>query len=134
MTKPEGRLEFPGGRLDEGETPIQAAMREWSEETGLKLPDGELSGHWVSSDGKYEGYILTVDSEDALDLETRDEVRNPDDHGFEPLLWLDPSQLEDNPSIREEVQDDLDILLPMLSWSNKGDDFGRYLNTCRKKP
>lgn len=114
MTKPEGRFEFPGGRLDEGETPIQAAMREWSEETGLKLPDGDLSGHWISSDGEYEGYILTIDHEDDLDLENRDEVKNPDSHGFEALVWLDPDQLEDNPSIREEIIEDLDKILPLL--------------------
>jgi 8-oxo-dGTP pyrophosphatase MutT (NUDIX family) len=115
MTKPEGRWEFPGGRLDENESAIQAAIREWQEETGKQLPDGDLTGHWVSNDGKYEGYILTIPSEDALDLEDRADVDNPDDHGYEALAWWDPKQLEDNPSVREEILDDLDVLLSMLS-------------------
>lgn len=133
MTEPEGRFEFPGGRLDDGESPIQAAMREWSEETGLNLPDGDLTGHWVSNDGKYEGYILLIDSEDDLDLENRNDVENPDDHGFEALVWFDPKQLEDNPSIREEILDNLDIILPMLTWAGKGGDFGRYFDIYHKR-
>jgi 8-oxo-dGTP diphosphatase len=31
-----GRWEFPGGGIDEGETPEEAALREFEEETGLK--------------------------------------------------------------------------------------------------
>ncbi len=114
MTKPEGRFEFPGGRLDEGESAIQAAMREWSEETGLNLPDGNITGHWISSDGDYEGFVITIPSEDDIDLDNRDEVKNPDDHGFEALAWFDPKQLKDNPSIREEIIEDLDKILDCI--------------------
>ncbi len=50
-----------------------------------------------------------------MDIESgRDEVNNPDDHGFEPLAWFDPKDLEGNSAVREEILDDLDILLPML--------------------
>src|SRR5690348_10505007 len=120
--KPEGCWEIPGGRLDPGETPIQAAMREWQEETGMSLPDGDITGHWVTEDGKYEGYVLTINSEDNLDLTKRNEVKNPDDVGFEALAWWDPKQLEDNPSIREEIVESLDRILPLLG---KGGGGGR---------
>lgn len=110
----EGHWEWPGGRLDSGETPLAAAIREWQEETGLKLPDGDLTGHWVSDDGKYEGYVLTIPSETDIDLGKRDEIENPDDYGFEALAWFDPKQLKDNSSIREEIIDNLDIILDCL--------------------
>jgi 8-oxo-dGTP pyrophosphatase MutT (NUDIX family) len=44
-----GQIAFPGGRIDEGETPLQAALREAEEETGLDRafvePLGYLDGY-----------------------------------------------------------------------------------------
>src|SRR5271166_3349578 len=34
--------ELPGGSLDFGETPLQAVVRETSEETGISVPEGNL--------------------------------------------------------------------------------------------
>lgn len=105
-----GRWEFPGGKLEPGEDAFTAARREWEEETGVKLPDGDLSGIWNAGNGRYRGFVLTVPSEDAVDiLGPRDDVDNPDDPDgdlVEALAWWDPAQLKDNPAVRDELAED----------------------------
>jgi 8-oxo-dGTP pyrophosphatase MutT (NUDIX family) len=49
LSKHAGQIAFPGGRIDDGETPLQAALREAEEETGLQPafvePLGYLDGY-----------------------------------------------------------------------------------------
>jgi hypothetical protein len=66
-----GKVEFPGGHCEEGESPRQAAMREWQEETGLMFPDGEFTGSWTSPDGIYQGLVYTVPREADIVLNDR---------------------------------------------------------------
>jgi len=106
-----GFWEFPGGRLDGDEDPLEAARREWAEEVGLEVPDGDLTGLWNASNGKYRGFVLTVPSEDGVDIfGDRDDVANPDGDPdgdiTEALAWWDPGQLKDNPALRPELAED----------------------------
>lgn len=114
-----GFWEFPGGRLDDGESPIQAAKREWSEETGLAVPDGELSGSWTSYNGIYQGFVLTIPHEAALPiLGDRDDHENPDDpdgDDTEAIAWWNPDQLRDNPAVREEMHADMNAALRAIT-------------------
>lgn len=106
-----GFWEMPGGCLDDGEDAYDAARREWAEETGCALPDGDLTGVWNASNGKYRGFVLTVPSEDAVPIfGDRDQVSNPDDpdrDAIEALAWWEPKQLRDNPAVRPELAEDL---------------------------
>jgi len=103
-----GQWEFPGGRLEDGETTADAAQREWEEETGIKLPDGKITGSHVSPNGVYQIFIYQVPSEGVVPIHTdRDQVINPDDPDgdhTEALAWWDPDHLDGNPAVRSEVK------------------------------
>lgn len=106
-----GKWEFPGGTLDEGEEPYTAALREWREETGLKIPDGHLVHEWISSDGIYQLFVYRISNEDYLQINLDHEDRsvlNPDDPDgdqIEVIAWWAVDDLQGNPALRDEVLD-----------------------------
>ena len=110
-----GMFEIPGGHAGTGETLLAAALREWSEEVGLRPPDGILTGHWASPNNVYEGFVLTVPREDGVAIGgPRDEVANPDGDSFEAVAWHDPRLLGGNPAVRPEIRADLPLILAAL--------------------
>ena len=103
-----GKLEWPGGRLEPGETPRQAAEREFGEEVGVPLPPGDDGGSWTSPNGVYEGHIHLVPDESVIPPRTQPTITNPDldpDHDpVEAILWADPTELPSNPMLRDECR------------------------------
>ncbi|MFP6835945.1 MAG: CoA pyrophosphatase [Pseudomonadales bacterium] len=53
-----GQWAFPGGRLDQGETPVQTALREMHEEVGLQLDTGRVLGR-LDDFVTRSGYVMT---------------------------------------------------------------------------
>lgn len=107
-----GTWEFPGGTIEEGETPEGAAWREFSEETGLPAPDGETVNGWRSGDGVYQGFVFAVPVEaeafeeinpdaDAADTIDPD---NPDRRHPDVTAWFTLEQAQGlGPALRPEV-------------------------------
>ncbi len=107
-----GRWEFPGGHVEDGESPAAAAVREWQEEVGALLPLEALvqaaytGPAWVTPDGVYAGFVVTVPDESAVPLAGRDQVSNPDDpdgDGLEAIAWWAPADVGTNPALRAEL-------------------------------
>lgn len=113
-----GTWEFPGGHIEDGEAPFDAAKREWQEEVGQELPAGQVTGNVDSQDGKYRLVVWQVASESEIDLTDRDSVTNPDDPDhdiIEALAWYEPAQLKDNPAVRPELQANIDNVLAAIT-------------------
>ncbi len=58
MNRHAGQWALPGGRLDPGETPLDAALREVDEEIGLALDETAVLG-WLDDYPTRSGYVIT---------------------------------------------------------------------------
>lgn len=58
LTSHAGQWALPGGRLDEGEGPVEAALRELREEVALDLPPSEVLG-MLDDYPTRSGYLIT---------------------------------------------------------------------------
>lgn len=90
--------EFPGGGLEPGEDPLAAAFREFAQEVGLPLPEGEVVNGWrAGPEDNYQGFVYLVDT--AFDLSAfvpNGEVQN--------LAWIPPKAPRDM-VLRPEMRD-----------------------------
>lgn len=84
---PEHYWVYPGGKLEPGETPVAAMLRECLEETGVQVVRWEpLTGRFVSPvNGGWTIYPFVV-----TDWLGRVPARSREAHRPAPLAWRDP--------------------------------------------
>lgn len=109
-----GKIEFPGGGIEDGENALAGAEREFTEETGLPVPDGQMRDNWISDNGVYQCFILDVPVEASAFSELNPDLAaaegiNPDDPSRtspEVTIWLAPEHVANmGDAIRQEVLD-----------------------------
>ena len=89
--------DFPKGGVEPGETPLQAAVREVEEETGLR----DLEFHWGDahcdtapySSGKVARYFLAVSPRQAVHLPINPELGRAEHHEFRWVPCADAQRL-----------------------------------------
>jgi 8-oxo-dGTP pyrophosphatase MutT (NUDIX family) len=77
------KLTFPGGRIEEGESPRSAATRELFEEAGIHVPESAWTLAEFRTSADHEMYVLAATSCHAC------EARQMED---EPVVLLEPQR------------------------------------------
>jgi 8-oxo-dGTP diphosphatase len=65
-----GTWAIPGGALDEGETPLEGALREFVEEIGIELGDHTVAQIYESDHGGWSYWTIVVDVPARFELPT----------------------------------------------------------------
>ena len=88
----DGLLCIPGGHIEAGETPAEAAVRELREELGITVETQELT--FLCLEARRSGdrnYLSTI-----FTLKTDQEPINNEPHECSELVWVDPEHLGDD--------------------------------------
>lgn len=93
-TKPEwaaGRWEFPGGKVEPGESEVDALVREIREELGVEIAVGmRVPGEWpLHDDLVLHLYVATLIDGDPQPLDHHDELRWVALDESDDVAWLD---------------------------------------------
>lgn len=97
-----GRWEFPGGKVEPGETEEGALAREIREELGVEIAIGErIPGEWpLRGDLVLHLYAAALVDGEPRPLEQHDEIRWVARADFDSVDWL-PSDIDAVRSLRE---------------------------------
>jgi 8-oxo-dGTP diphosphatase len=94
---------FPGGHVDEGETPEQAAIRETQEELGLQVTLKQLVAK-VGWQGKWQYYYLAEAVGGTFGTGNGQEmVKPPPERGTYRPMWMPVADLLDRPVLPRQL-------------------------------
>lgn len=94
---------FPGGHVDEGETPEQTAVRETREELGLEVVIHRLVARMMWK-GKWQYYYLAEPIGGTFGTGSGEEINHPRaGQGTYHPIWMPLSQLLDQPVLPREI-------------------------------
>ncbi len=99
----EGHWEVPGGKVEEGESPTEAARREAEEEIGVEV---ELEKPFFSGEFMHDGDIFLWHAY-LSDIEQGEP--GLEEEKFDDIRWFDPSELDEL-----ELAPNLRMILPAL--------------------
>ncbi len=111
LNKHAGQVSFPGGRIDAGETPEQAALREAEEEVGLSARDVELLGR-MADYVTGTGYRITP----VLGLLPPGLELRPSPHEVEAVFEMPLTTLLDPTAPRRRKRDQQGNLREFWEW------------------
>jgi len=98
---------FPGGRIDAGETPLEAALREMQEEVGLALDESHLLGR-LDDYPTRSGYVMS--SFVFWAGSTDEPVANPDEVASIHRIGFDELVRDDSPRFVEIPESDRPVV------------------------
>ena len=99
-----GQWEWPGGKLTKGDDALTAAEREWAEEVGVPVPDGDIVGSWTTPDGRYQAFVLVIKHESDIELDDARGLDGSGDGEVENVAWWEPNDIVGNSAVRIECQ------------------------------
>jgi 8-oxo-dGTP pyrophosphatase MutT (NUDIX family) len=103
--------DFPKGRIESGEKPLEAALREAEEETGITDLELEFGDTWCDSPpysgGKIARYYLAVTTQEQIALPISPELGRPE---HDEWRWVD----FDEAAILVRAR-----VLPVLAWARE---------------
>jgi ADP-ribose pyrophosphatase len=103
-------LEIPAGKLEPGEDPLDAGIRELSEETGWKTPTMESLGVIIPTGGYCSERIYLYLAQNLSPGET-----HPDEGEFVDPVWMELSELREK-VLSGELQDSKTIVAVVRAW------------------
>lgn len=124
-----GKWNAPGGHVEKGETPLQAAHRELHEETGLKVSPAAMKFHGTTpvKDGAVHVHAFR-----AFVGSDEPHGKNDPDKEMSEYRWVDPKNLPTD--IKENLHNKPDVILDLFKEAPSKSPYGAFDQLMHRLP